>query len=170
VCKLLYQLLAHRVAAAPGVVVQEHRRIGHRCGYASDVALQLLVGGLDEHRLQDRDGLRSHRGAHPGETDALGGADVAHAHVHRHPAGRLVHHDRQGPFHLILLHHVELPVGAEGQDARAPAFYDEVDEPAKRRLVQRLVLFDRGHNRGDDPLDEGCIHAHSPIVVPDSFA
>ncbi len=152
--KLLHHVLTHRVAAPPGVVVQQHRRIGHRSGYALDVALQLLVGGLDEHRLQDRDSLRTHRGAHLRYADALARSDVPHPHVQGHAPVHLVQHDGERPLHLLFLHHVELPVGAEGQDARAPALDDEVDEIAKRRLVQRLVLFDRGHDRGDDPLDE----------------
>ena len=136
------------------------------------MGLQLLVGGLDEHRLEDGDTLRSHAYAHLGKADALAGADRPDAHVYRHSAGNLVHQDGQRLSHLILFHHVELTVGTEGEDAAAPALNHKVDQGTQCRFVHLFILSDRGENRGYDAFDKTRVHelSYSPIVVPLTFA
>ena len=158
VCQLFHQLCAQGIAHTAGVVVQQHRGLRYALGNGLEVVVQLVIGGLEEHGLQHTYGGGTVLHGHLCQTAALFGADGTDAEVHRHTAGRLIHHDLQAALHLVLFQHIELAVGAECQNAGNAALDDIIHLGALFGLIDFFVLVANGQNGHDNTLDKRCIH------------
>ena len=172
--QLVHQPGAEGIAHPAGVVVEQHRRFGDAFSDGLKVVVQLVVGGFEEHGLQDADGGRAVLDGHTGQAAALSGADGADAKVDRHPAGGLIHHDLQAALHFVLFHHVELAVGTKRQNAADPAFNDIVHLGALAGLVDPLVFVNDGQDGDHDAFHKIGLHcfvllsraAQRPISMP----
>ena len=130
---------------------------------------QLVLGGLEEHGLEHADGVGAQALGHLGDADALLGADGADAHVHGDAALGLVQDDLQHPLLLVLFHHIELAIAAEGQDAAHAALDDIVHLGAELGLVHVLFLVDGGDDGHHDAAELELLHKKVPPCIKPAF-
>ncbi|MPM78392.1 hypothetical protein SDC9_125403 [bioreactor metagenome] len=122
------------------------------------MAVQLLLGGLKKHGLQHGNPVCPPFGRHPGELPAFPGLDGSHTEIDGNTALRLVEDDPEPPLHLVLLHHVELAVAAEGKYAVDTSIDDEIYLAAHFLFIDALVFVDYRDYGGNDSPDEINIH------------
>ena len=162
--QFVHQIGGERVPHPAGVVVEQHGHAGHALGDGLEVEKELLIGGLEKHGLEHADTGGSVGRRHFGKAAALFGADGTDTEVHRHPARGLSHHDFQAPLHLVLFHHVELAVAAEGQHTGHTAVDDVVHLIPEHGLINALLPVDRREDRHNDALNKISVHRRSPHI------
>ena len=122
------------------------------------MVVQLGIGRLEEHGLKHADSSRTVLHGHLRQTAALFGADGTDAKIDRHTARSLIDHDLQAAFHLVLLDHIELTVGAKREDAGNTAVDDVIHLCALLCFIDLLVFVHDGQDRHYDTLNKICIH------------